>query len=264
MHCLITNDDGVHAKGIHSLAAIFKEAGHRLTVVAPDRERSATSHGITIHQPLRITPIDEYTSDAVTFYAVDGTPADCVKLALESLLTDDLPAIVVSGINRGPNLGTDVLYSGTVSAAAEAVVLGVPAIAVSLTSFEGKEVHYKTAARFALQCADQLLRKGIPEDTLLNINVPATNENAIGGVRITKLGSRRYKNTFECRVDPTGRKYYWMSGELVDIDNDEDTDVMAIKNGYISVTPIHFDLTNYRLIAEIRRWQLALKKEAKQ
>lgn len=249
MHILVTNDDGILAPGIRALSAGLSRLG-QVTIVAPDRERSATGHAITVHSPLRVKRISGLPGHAA--YAVNGTPADCVKLALEGLKIDR-PDLVVSGINRGPNLGTDVLYSGTVSAAIEAALLGLPAIAVSLADF--RETDYEEAASFAALIAERWHHKRLPPDTLLNVNWPRTTAR---GVKITVLGHRRYENIFDLRTDPWGREYYWLGGAAI---NDEapESDVWAVENGFASVTPIHFDLTNYRLISEVQSWEIALE-----
>lgn len=246
MHILVTNDDGIFAPGIRALSAAFSRLGD-VTIVAPDRERSATGHAITVHSPLRVKQITGLP--ATTAYAVNGTPADCVKLALEGLKIEKLD-LVVSGVNRGPNLGTDVLYSGTVSAAIEAALLGLPAIAVSLADF--RETDYEDAADFAAQIAKRWQHRRLPPDTLLNVNWPRERAR---GVKITFLGQRRYENIFDLRTDPWGREYYWLGGAAIN-DETPESDVWAIENGYASVTPIHFDLTNYRLIAEVESWKL--------
>lgn len=246
MHILITNDDGILAPGIRALAEGLCKLG-KVTIVAPDRERSATGHAITVHSPLRVKRVAGLPSEDA--YSVDGTPADCVKIAIEALRIDR-PHLVVSGINRGPNLGTDVLYSGTVSAAIEAALLGIPAIAVSLADF--RDTGYEDAARFAARVACTWHHKQLPPDTLLNVNWPRCKAM---GVKVTTLGQRKYSNTFEMRTDPWGREYYWMGGEAVN-DETPETDVWAVENGYASITPIHFDLTNYRLITEVRSWNI--------
>lgn len=246
MHILVTNDDGILAIGIRTLAKALQKLG-TVTVVAPDRERSATGHAITVHQPLRVRQIADYPANEA--YAVDGTPADCVKLALEALPIQR-PDLVISGINRGPNLGTDVLYSGTVSAAIEAAILGLPAIAVSLADF--RDTDYEDAAQFATELAHMWQTKPLPPDTLLNVNWPKA---VAKGVKVTVLGRRQYMNTFERRQDPWGREYFWMGGE-VSADETPDTDVWAVDNGYASITPIHFDLTNYQIMSTVRDWNI--------
>ncbi len=253
INILITNDDGIHAEGIQILSQAFFEEGPRynLSVVAPDRERSAIGHAITMHRPLLADKVNFQHNPRLSGWSVNGTPSDCVKLAIEAIL-DKRPDIVISGINRGSNLGTDVLYSGTVSAAVEGLVQGVPSVAVSLT--EGKDcADFTYAARFMCRFIAGLLEHELVASTLLNINIPPGGEN-INGARITKLGTRRYRNTFEERIDPRGRSYYWLAGELVEDDpEDELSDTRAIKDNYVSITPIHFELTNQAAVAPLQQ-----------
>ncbi|MEW6723569.1 MAG: 5'/3'-nucleotidase SurE [Bacillota bacterium] len=247
MRILLANDDGIHADGLAALRRELLLAGHTLTVVAPDRERSATGHAITIHHPLRVEAV-EFSEPAGVGLSVSGTPADCVKLAIKSLM-EIPPDLVVSGINRGPNLGTDLFYSGTVSAAIEGVILGFPAIAVSLCAFENTDFAF--AARFARQAAEALMAADFPRNTLLNINVPALPEEEVAGWAVTRLGTRNYQNRFQQRVDPRGRTYYWLAGELLDEEDLPDTDVQAIRDNLVSVTPVHLDLTKHDLLEKV-------------
>ena len=184
-----------------------------ITVVAPDRERSATGHGITVDRPLRAEHLAMFEGRA---WAVDGTPADCVKLAVNCLM-EERPDLIVAGINRGPNLAIDVLYSGTVSGALEGIILGIPALAVSVAEYEHPD--YRYAAIFTRNLIPKVLRSGICKDTLLNINVPSLPASEIEGVEVTRLGSRRYLNSFEVRTDPRGRKYYWLGGDIMDVED---------------------------------------------
>ncbi|MBW4442594.1 MAG: 5'/3'-nucleotidase SurE [Plectolyngbya sp. WJT66-NPBG17] len=247
MKLLISNDDGVYALGIRTLANTLAEAGHQVTVVCPDRERSATGHGLTLHDPIRVVQMDHLFHPSIKAWACSGTPSDCVKLAIWALL-EEKPDFVLSGINHGSNLGTDVLYSGTVSAAMEGVIEGIPSIAFSLTSFESKE--FQPAADFACTLVQQLEKDPLPELTLLNVNVPAIEPSEIRGAIVTRQGVRRYTDVFEKRVDPRGKIYYWLSGELLediedpDVPNDVPTDVEAIRDRYITVTPLHYNLTS--------------------
>lgn len=254
MKVLLTNDDGIFAPGLTTLRRTFENV-FDITVVAPDRERSAIGHGITVHRPLRVEVVS-FNDSSVKGIAVDGTPSDGVKLAFETL--DEKPDIVVSGVNRGYNLGTDVLYSGTVSAAIEGVINGVPAIAVSLAVTPERKEDYGVAAEFALEMTKTVLEKGLPSDTLLNINVPALPKHDLAGVRITSLGTRRYENVFDKRSDPRGRTYYWLAGDPVDVDDGPNTDFTAIKNKMISVTPVHLDLTRYDMVDILKAWDLSL------
>jgi len=250
-HILITNDDGIYAEGIQRLSqCLYENNNYRITIVAPDRERSAVGHAITMHRPLLVDEISYLHNPELKGYSVNGTPSDCVKLAIEAILNDK-PDLVISGINRGSNLGTDVLYSGTVSAAVEGLIMGIPSIAISLTG-SGSSDSFDYAARFVCRLFPLLLEAELPAATLININVPTAVE-MIKGVRATKLGNRRYRNAFEKRIDPRGRTYYWLAGELIDDDHeDEDTDTRAVREGYISVTPIHFPLTNLNILPALK------------
>ncbi len=252
MRILLTNDDGITAPGIQALWRELAAIGE-VTVVAPDSERSATSQAITVHQPIRV---DQFCIEdpPLCAWRVGGTPTDCVKIAIEALLPDR-PDVVVSGINLGPNLGTDVLYSGTVSAAIEGALHGIPSLAISLAAWKNPD--FGPAARFAGKLVPTMASRKLPPDTLLNVNVPHLPADKLAGVQVTRLGVIEYENTFERREDPRGRTYYWMGGSLVEADNEEGTDVMAIKQGKISVTPIHFDLTNYAIMNLLEEWNLA-------
>lgn len=205
-------------------------------VVAPDRDQSAVSHSVTLQRPLRIEALGE------RIYAVDGTPTDCVILAVRRIMKEP-PRLVVSGINHGANLGDDVTYSGTVSAAMEATLLGIPAMAVSLVGRH--ELDFRPAAEFAARLAQTFAREGLPPDTLLNVNVPNRSAEDIHGFLLTRQGKRRYTEAIVENTDPRGRKYYWIGGGEPAIEGPEGTDFAAVDAGYISVTPLHLDLTNY-------------------
>lgn len=258
MKLLISNDDGIYALGIRALANSLAEAGHDVTVVCPDRERSATGHGLTLHQPIRAEIVESIFHPSVKAWACSGTPSDCVKLALWALL-DHPPDLVLSGINHGSNLGTDVLYSGTVSAAMEGVIEGIPSIAFSLTSFSSSD--FQPAAAFAQSLVAQLAKQPLPELLLLNVNVPAVAAAAIAGVKVTRQGIRRYIDVFEKRLDPRGKTYYWLAGELLE-EVDEDsrlselapTDVQAIRDNYITITPLQYNLTAATGLASLKNW----------
>jgi 5'-nucleotidase len=256
MKILLTNDDGIFADGLRAASMELSRIGE-VYVVAPDKEMSATGHGITVHRPLRVQETEAYGGKKA--WAVDGTPSDCVKLAVECLL-DGPPDVVVSGINRGSNLGTDVLYSGTVSAAIEGVIYGIPSIAMSLAlPGEASETpYYDFAAIFSSKIVQKVITKGLPPDTLLNINVPSLPREKIKGIEITRLGMRRYRNVFDKRVDPRGRTYYWLAGDAVELDEGCDIDSVAVKEEKISITPIHFDLTRLDLIDTVKKWELQL------
>ncbi|MEA5470631.1 5'/3'-nucleotidase SurE [Spirulina sp. 06S082] len=253
LNLLIGNDDGIFALGVRMLADTLAKAGHRVTVVCPDRERSATGHGLTLHQPIRAYPVESLYHPTVTAWSCSGTPADCIKLALYALV-EERPDFVLSGINQGANLGTDILYSGTVSAAMEGIMEDIPSIAFSLTSFTTQKV-FPTAANFARELLDKLGENPLPEATLLNVNIPPVTEAEVAGVLITRQGIRRYIEQFEKRTDPRGKTYYWLAGEVVEeIEQPEHlhlpphipTDVQAIRNNYISITPLQYNLTDVR------------------
>lgn len=250
MQIVVTNDDGYMAPGIQELARKMTSLGE-VVVVAPLEEKSAIGHGITIWEPIKIKEVK--IPGIANAWAVDGTPADCVKLALKEFACQGC-SLVISGINNGPNFGTDVLYSGTVSAAIEGAILGIPSIAVSLSSYESDD--YSLAAEIALLLADKVYKNKmmLPPDTLLNVNVPAIIRSKLKGLRVTRLGSREYENLFDKRTDPRGNTYYWLAGEVrPNIQEDPDIDIVAVEQNYVSITPIHFDLTNYRIINEIKK-----------
>lgn len=253
MRILLTNDDGVHAEGILALAQVLRPFAE-VVIVAPDRPRSASGHSITLHKPLRANHVT--LQDGTPALATNGTPSDCVALAIRQLL-DERPELIISGINKGPNLGLDLTYSGTVSAAMEGAILGVPSFAISVASY-ADPLSYEPAAAFAAQLARELQQRRLPPFTLLNVNVPGLSQAEIAGTQVTRLGRRHYPERVEKRTDPFGRDYYWLGGEPPTDELEEGTDVKAIADGYISVTPVHLDLTQYTLIPEVRRWDLRL------
>jgi 5'-nucleotidase len=217
-------------------------------IVAPDREQSAASHALSLHRPLRVEEISE------TIYSVDGTPTDCVNLAVNGLLKDKKPDLVVSGINKGENLGDDITYSGTVSATMEGTLLGIPSIAVSLAT--KNNFYFETASYYALLITKYVLRKGLPEGTLLNVNIPNLPKEKVKGIKVTRQGKRVYGEAIVENIDPRGRKYYWIGGNELGFLDIENSDIIAVNNGYVSVTPIKLDLTDY---AFLDRLQLDLK-----
>jgi 5'-nucleotidase len=247
MNILVTNDDGIQAPGIKCLAEALGEIGN-VFVVAPDRERSAVGHALTLHHPLRATKVDE------NIFAVDGTPTDCVNLGIHSLLSCK-PDIVISGINRGGNLGDDVTYSGTVSAAMEATLMGIPSFAVSLVT-DGEGTNYPAAAQFAVKLANTIRREGLPGDTLLNVNVPDLPADSLLPPLITSQGKRRYEGMIISKVDPRGRDYYWIGTVDLNFLDIAGSDYAAVSQGHISVTPLHLDLTNYDSFAQLKGWNL--------
>jgi 5'-nucleotidase len=258
MKLLICNDDGIYALGIRTLANTLAAAGYEVTVVCPDRERSATGHGLTLHQPIRADVIEaNIFHPQVKAWACSGTPSDCVKLALWALL-DSPPDFVLSGINQGANLGTDVLYSGTVSAAMEGIIEGIPSLAISLTSFKMQD--FQPAANFALRLLNQIQQQPLPQRMLLNVNVPAVEPEQIAGVVMAQLGIRRYVDVFEKRVDPRGKTYYWLAGELlqdvpdISIDDQVPTDTNANRDNFITITPLDFNLTSAPGLRQLEAW----------
>jgi len=248
---LLTNDDGINAPGIKALWQKLNSIGE-VFVVAPSLEQSAMSQAITVHNPIRVDSYPINTKNVIG-WSIGGTPTDCVKLALETLLTEK-PDIVISGINLGSNLGSDVLYSGTVSAAIEGALHHIPSIAISLD--KRKDADFLFSANFSVKLIKKMLQEKVPENTLLNVNIPANSDGNNEEVAITKLGVREYTNSFDKRQDPSGRNYYWMGGQIADSENKEDTDVFAVKNGKVSITPIHFDLTNYHLMKTLENWHM--------
>jgi 5'-nucleotidase len=249
MNILCTNDDGYLATGIRVLAAAAAPLGS-VTTVAPDREQSATSHSLTLHHPLRARRTVDGT------FIVDGTPTDCVILALNELMAAKAD-VCVSGINHGPNMGEDVLYSGTVAAAMEATVFGIPSIALSYTGEHHEELEGWEALIQTL--LERLLEHGdFPPQTLFNVNLPGLPPSEVRGIKITSLGRRKYAESITRARDPSGREYFWIGGGVADWSGTDDSDFQAVRDGWISVTPLHLDLTNYRLLKEIRGWDLAL------
>lgn len=249
---LCTNDDGFLAPGLALLRRVAARIGD-VTAVAPDREQSATSHSLTVHRPLRI----RRTADGI--FHVDGTPTDCVFLALGGAILADPPDLVLSGVNHGPNMGEDILYSGTVAAAMEATLLGIPAIAISFATedFEPPTQEYEALLDTLLP---QLIgRDEFPEGMLLNVNIPPIPPGEIKGVRVTSLGRRVYVESLTRNLDPHGREYYWIGGGRSQWSGREDSDFRTVGAGYVSVTPLQLDLTNYELIEEIGAWELTLR-----
>ena len=250
MLILCTNDDGYLARGLRVLSAAAQRLGE-VHVVAPDREQSATSHSLTMHVPVRARSVGERT------HSVTGTPTDCVMLAVQALLPRR-PDFVLSGVNHGMNMGEDVLYSGTVSAAMEACVLGIPSVAVSYAG-RGEVEHLDAYGPLLGRLLAQLLSRGsFPRETLLNINLPAIPPEAVKGVRVTRLGRRVFTDAFTRGTDPSGRPYFWIGGGSVEWTGGEGTDNHAVESGYVSVTPLHLDLTNHALIESVSAWGLGI------
>jgi len=240
MVILLSNDDGIQSEGLSALEEGLRGTGDLYTV-APDRAQSSMSHALTLHRPLRANELSPRR------IAVDGTPVDCVKLALTGLLPVR-PDLVISGINKGPNLGDDVLYSGTVSAAIEGVLLGIPAIAVSLVTFQNYD--FRAAAEFTATLVERILERGMASKTLLNVNVPPAAKSDLKGWRLTRMGKRHYSENIVERVDPRGGKYYWIGGDDLGFADEAGTDCKAVAEGYISVTPLQVDLTDYQVLQD--------------
>ena len=248
---LICNDDGIDAPGIHGLAAGLDGLA-TLRVVAPESEQSAVGHAITVRDPVRAHPYDfRVPSGSIPAWAVSGTPADCIKLAVHQLLSRP-PDLVVSGINRGPNTAVNILYSGTVSAATEGAILGFDAVAFSLCDWTSDD--YDVAGQWARRIVKQVLHRGLPPGVLLNVNIPSLPAEDIRGLTVTRQAHARWEESFEARVDPFERPYYWLSGTFQNLDEGEETDLAAVENGYVSLTPIQHDLTAYHALDTMRTW----------
>ncbi|OGL58454.1 MAG: 5'/3'-nucleotidase SurE [Candidatus Tectomicrobia bacterium RIFCSPLOWO2_12_FULL_69_37] len=244
---LLSNDDGITSPGLRALHEAVRPLGE-VTVVAPDREQSAAGHSLSLHRPLRIERVEE------GWHAVDGTPTDCVNLALNGLLKDRRPEIVLSGINRGANLGDDITYSGTVAAAMEATLLGLPAVAFSVPYEPGQPMRYGLAIAFARKLTAEVLRRGLKPGVLLNVNVPNLPEEECAGVRLTRQGKRIYGDAIVEKIDPRGREYYWIGGNGLSWVEERGTDFDAVAHRAISVTPIRLDLTDFDALRELERW----------
>lgn len=250
MKILVSNDDGITSPGIIELVNALKKIGE-VTVVAPVSEQSAVGHAITMKNPLRIT---EHFVDGNFFgYAIDGTPADCIKIGIKNILKHK-PDIVVSGINNGSNAAINIIYSGTVSAAREAAIMDIPAIAISVTNHLVTD--FKFAGEIAAKLTTMVAKQGLPCETMLNVNVPDLPQNQIKGILITQQGKSKWDESFIERTDPFGQKYYWLAGKLMEKDNDLTADHFASREGYVSVTPIHFDLTDYKMLDEMKSWNI--------
>ncbi len=251
MRFLVTNDDGFKSLGINMIAKILEELGE-VVVVAPDQEMSATSHSLTLSRPLRVN------KQKKGVYSVDGTPTDCVMLAINGLIRER-PDYVISGINHGANLGDDVTYSGTVAAAIEGTLLGIPSIAISYTSRDPR--FFTEWEDPLLSILGQIVSRQMPEDTLLNMNLPAIPVADSQGVKVTTLGKRTYQDAVTSNKEAGGQVYYWIGGQEIHWKGNNSSDFIAINEGYVSVTPLHLDLTNYRTLKELSEWDLSFSKE---
>jgi 5'-nucleotidase len=244
MHLLLSNDDGIHAEGLRLLAKALEPLG-KISVVAPNRNRSAASNSLTLERPIRAQEVAE------NWYSVDGTPTDCVHLAITGLLKDE-PDIVVSGINSGANLGDDVIYSGTVAAAMEGRFLGLPAVAISLASFQHKFM--QDAAQVSFEMITKLTKTTLPKDVIININIPDIDKSELRGVQTTRLGNRHKAEPVIEAMDPRGKPIYWVGAAGPEQDAGIGTDFHAVKNKYVSVTPMHLDLTHYKAMEDVESW----------
>ena len=252
LRILICNDDGFHAPGLAALYNAVADLGE-VVVVAPANEQSGTAHAVTVSNPLKIKK-QKFQED-FEGYSVTGTPADCVKIAV-SVLLERKPHLLISGINYGPNVGISVVYSGTVSAAGEGTLLNIPSMAVSLDTFENPR--WETAGHVAAKMAGEIIRKGLPPATMLNVNVPNLPLDEVKGLAVTRVGRSRFAEVFHRRTMPRGGDYYWLDGDLEPLEDVKGTDIQAVQKGYVSVTPVSFDLTNHAALAEITKWDLKL------
>ena len=237
MRILISNDDGINSEGLNSLAEAVNELACEVFVVAPDRDQSAASHSLSLDRPLRAQKITD------NIFSVDGTPTDCINLAVNGLLKDKKPDLILSGINKAANLGDDITYSGTVSAAIEGTLLKIPSIAFSLDS--KNDFKFDTASYYSRIIIDYVLKNGLPEGTLLNVNIPNLDISEIKGIKVTKQGKRLYNDPIVEKIDPRGKEYFWIGGNELDYVNIDDSDIVSVLDGYVSVTPIKLDLTDY-------------------
>ena len=251
MKILLCNDDGIHARGIAELYRAIEHLGE-LCVCAPDTERSAAGHAITLSDPIKTAEVMK--GDQFFGTAIGGTPADCIKLALRQLHKDSPPDLVVSGINLGSNTGISVLYSGTVSAASESVILGTPSIALSLCSY--KNPQWETAAKVASEIVEKVAKNPLPERTLLNVNIPNLPISELRGMKASRMGRSRFVEKFTMHLDPRGNKYYWLDGELDLMDERDDADVRIVESGYVALTPIQIDLTAEACMEQVRAWNV--------
>lgn len=251
---LITNDDGIFAPGIRTLVEEIKSFG-RVLVVAPDKPQSAMGHAITIHSFLRLHTVDFFSG--VEAWSCNGTPVDCVKLAIYKLLDGKRPDLLVSGINHGSNISINVLYSGTMSAAVEGAMEGVPSIGFSLMD-HSIEADFDQMRPVVRNVVANALKHGVAEGSCLNVNVPKNEGLPLKGIRICRQAKANWEDEFETRLDPTGREYYWLKGEFRSEDHGEDTDVWAVNNGYVSVVPVQYDMTAHHAIAPLNTWDHAI------
>jgi len=252
MKILISNDDGIAANGIRALTEVLAKE-NEVYVIAPDRERSAAGHSLTLHTPLRVEELEPIFGSKRT-WVTTGTPGDCVKIGINAILSqEEQPDVVISGINHGPNLGADILYSGTVSCAMEGAMMGVPSIAVSLASMHSEYENFIFTAQFVNLLLPKLKEFNFPPKSMLNINTPSLESEDIAGIEITELGRRMFTDTYEKRTDPRGKVYYWMAGELTHEPEDAHTDIAAVRNNKVSITPVTFEMTKKSFMADLEK-----------
>ena len=252
MKILISNDDGIAANGIRALAEALS-VENDVYMIAPDSERSAAGHSLTMHTPLRVEELEPKFGLKRT-WVTSGTPGDCIKIGLSVILSpEEKPDLIISGINHGPNLGVDILYSGTVSCALEGAMRGYPSIAVSLASMKSDYEDFKPAAEFVADFAPALNSIDFPKKSILNINIPKLAKEDISGIAFTKLGDRMFTDNYDKRVDPRGKVYYWLAGELVPRCSDDSTDINAVRNNKISITPVTFEMTHKSIMADLEK-----------
>jgi len=248
---LITNDDGIHAPGLRYLIETMRPLGN-IVVIAPDKPQSAMGHAVTIQSPLRIHTITKSTS--YSEYSCNGTPADCVKLG-EKVILRGKPNLIVSGINHGSNASINILYSGTMAAVIEGAMENVPSIGFSLNDYT-HDADFSHCGKIITSLATQVLGNGLPDGICLNVNIPAMNGSPISGIRVTRQAKAFWKENFDERIDPHQRDYYWLQGEFVTTDTNDDNEYWAINNNYVSVVPVQIDLTAHHMISEIKNWKL--------
>jgi len=251
MRILISNDDGINSEGLNSLAEAVSDLACEVFVVAPDRDQSAASHSLSLHRPLRVERI------ADNIFSVDGTPTDCINLAVNGLLTDKRPDLILSGINKAGNMGDDITYSGTVSAAIEGTLLRIPSVAFSLDS--RNDFKFDTASHYSKIIAQYVLGKGLPEGTLLNVNIPNLEISEIKGIKVTRQGKRLYNEPIVKKIDPRGKEYFWIGGNELDYVDIDESDFVSVMEGYVSITPIKLDLTDYDYLTSLSEMINGLK-----
>ncbi len=243
MKILVSNDDGISSEGLNSLVEVAEDLADEVFVVAPDRDQSAASHSLSLHTPLRAVKVAE------NVYSVEGTPTDCINLAVNGLFKDNKPDLIISGINKAANMGDDITYSGTVSAAIEGTLLKVPSIAFSLAS--RNNFNFKTGSYYSKVVTKHVIENGLPEGVLLNVNIPNLDVDEVKGIKVTRQGKRVYNESIVSNIDPRGKEYFWIGGNEIAYVNIEESDIVSVNEGYVSVTPIRLDMTDYDYLKEL-------------